>query len=139
MTIEELNQLQSLKTFIAHERERLENMRESLGLKSPVITDMPKKPGASDKIGDTMPKIVDEEVLIEDTIRQCTEMQNRLVLYIHQVPDVKIKMFMTLRFIDGMSWNDVADYVDPGTGKYTADAVRMAVVNYLKREEDCSA
>lgn len=135
MTIDELNQLQYLSKYIEHERDRLETMRESLDVKSPVVSDMPKAPGSSDRIGDTIPAIVDEAQRLEKSISKHVELQKRLLKFIHEIPSVKIRLLITLRFIDGMSWNDVADYIDKGDGKCTADNVRMAVVNYLKREE----
>lgn len=135
MTIDDLNQLQYLSKYIEHERDRLETMRESLDVKSPVVSDMPKTPGSSDRIGDTIPAIVDEAQRLERSISKHVELQKRLLKFIHEIPNVKIRLLITLRFIDGMSWNDVADYIDKGDGKCTADNVRMAVANYLKREE----
>ena len=136
MTIEDLNQLQYLQKFIDHERDRLEAMRESLDAKSPVISDMPKTPGASDMIGDTIPNIIDEATRIEESLAKYTEMQERLLTFIHQVPNLRIKMLMTLRFVDGLTWDEVADYADNGNGKCTADNVRMAVNNYINRTGD---
>lgn len=138
MTIDELNQLQNLKTFIDHEQERLEDLHESIDVKSPIITDMPKKPGATDKLGETVPKIVDEEQLIKENLAIYSRLWEKLILYIHGVTDIKVKLIMTLRFVDGKSWNEVADVLDKGNGIVTADSVRMAVTNYLKREEGCA-
>ena len=135
MTAEELGQLQYLTKFIEHERDRLDALRESLDVKSPALSDMPRMPGASDKIGDTIPIIVDEAVRLEESIAKCAEVRNKLLEYIHQIKDLRIRLLITLRYVDGLSWDDVADYMDKGDGKCTADNVRMAVTNYLKREE----
>ena len=133
MTIDELNQLQYLKKFIEHERDRLQTIRESLDVKSPIISDMPKSHGASDRIGDAVPDIVDEASRIEENLKKMTTMRDRLTAYIETIPNARIKLIITLRFIDGMSWDETADYMDKGDGKCTADNVRMAVTNYLKR------
>lgn len=134
MTIADLNQLQYLKKFIKHERDRLETMRESLDVKSHGLSDMPKSHTASDRIGDKIPEIVDEVRKLEENLARYEEMERKLSDYIQSVKSVKVKMYMTLRYIDGYSWDDVADYVDNGNGKVTADNVRMATTNYLKRE-----
>lgn len=135
MTIDELNQLQYLKKFISHERERLATMRESLDVKSPIISDMPKARGSYDRIGDTVPEIVDETAALDETIRTMEKAYQRLINYIQQIKNMRVRLIITLRYIDGKSWNDVADYMDNGDGKCTAENMRMAVKNYLKREE----
>ena len=135
ITVEKLNQLQHLKTFIEHGKRRLEDLRESIDVKSPVITDMPKKPGASDRLGDTVPKIVDEEALLKESLAEYSNLFNELVVWIYSVEDVKVKQIMILKFIEGKSWDQVADSMDKGNGVMTADSVRMAVNNYLKRED----
>ena len=61
MTIEELNQLAYLEKAIKLEQDRLETLRENAGVKSPVISDMPKAPGARDKLGEIVPNIVDQK------------------------------------------------------------------------------
>ena len=130
MTLEELNQLHSLKTFIVHEQDRLDDLRASLQLKSPILSEMPKAPGAKDKLGETVPVIVDEERMIQDNIEMCTRLQNRLLEYIHGIKDIKLKFIMTLRYIDNLSWMEVADRIG---GKETENSVKSAVYRYVGR------
>ena len=139
ITVEKLNQLQHLKTFLDHGSKRLEDLRESIDVKSPVITDLPKKPGASDRLGDTVPKIVDEEALLKESLDEYSKLYNELIEGIYQVDNIKIKTIMILKFIEGKSWDDVADIMDSGNGCTTADSVRMAVNNYLKKWEGCAS
>ena len=134
MTLDELNQLRYLRKYIRHEQERLEAMRESLDVKSPIISDMPKAHTVSDRIGDTVPSLVDKAVTIQENIIRCTEIEQKLTRFIERVPNFKIRIMMQLRFVDGMSWNEVADYVDNGNGKCTGDSVRMAITTYLNNE-----
>jgi hypothetical protein len=130
LTIGELNQLHSLKEFIAHEKDRLDDLRASLQLKSPVLSDMPKAPGARDKVGETVPKIVDEEQMILDNIAACEQLRERLMGYIQSIDDLKLRHIMILRFIDDLPWTEVADRAG---GNETENSVKNAVYRHVNR------
>lgn len=130
MTVQELQQLFYLEKLIEHERERLEELRASAGLKSPLLSDMPKAPGARDKLGDLVPKIVDQEAEIAKSIKKYSETRERLLRYINHVPNARIKMIMILRFIDQKPWQEVADIIG---GKETEYSVKHAIYRYVER------
>lgn len=126
----ELNQLHRLKGFIAQEQDRLDDLRASLELKSPILSDMPKAPGARDKLGETVPKIVDETQLIEQNIAMCTELRNKLITFIYTIDDLKIRQVFILRFIEDLPWMEVADRIG---GRETESSVKNAVYRYVER------
>ena len=128
MTVQELQQLFYLNRLIEHERERLEELRSALSLQSPVLTDMPKAPGAKDKIGDIVPAIVDQEAEIEKDLKEYTAARDRLTAYIRQVPNARIKTILILRFIDQKPWQEVADAIG---GKETEYSVKQACYRYV--------
>ena len=130
MTLGELNQLHRLKGFIVQEQERLDDLRASLELKSPILSDMPKNPGAKDKLGETVPKIVDEEQLIQANIDTCTQLRNKLMTFIYKIDDLKIRQIFILRFIQDLPWMEVADRVG---GRETESSVKNAVYRYVER------
>ncbi len=130
MTVKELQQLFYLGKLIEHEQERLEALRSAVSLKSPVLTDMPKAPGTRDKLGEMVPRIIDQEEEITKSIRKYTEARERLLRYINHVPNARIKMMMILRFIDQKSWLEVADMIG---GKETEYSVKHAVYRYVER------
>ena len=134
MTVKELEQLAYLDKIIRYEQDKLDDLRASVGLHSPGLSDMPKAHGARDKLGDTVPKIVDKTREIEENILLYQKTRERLLDYINRVPFVRVKMIMKLRFIEQKTWQEVADYIDNGTGKETSDSVRMAVNAYLSQE-----
>lgn len=131
MTIGELNELHILRGFIAQEQERVENLRESLELKSPVLSDMPKASGARDKIGDTVPLIVDEDALIQENIKQLTEKLNAGIKYIYGIKDMKIRQIFILRYLENLPWMDVADKIG---GRETDYSVKSAAYRYIERQ-----
>ena len=134
MTVKELEQLAYLDKIIRYEQDKLDDLRASVDLHSPGLSDMPKAHGARDKLGDTVPKIVDNTREIEENILLYQKTRERLLDYINRVPFVRVKMIMKLRFIEQKTWQEVADYIDNGTGKETSDSVRMAVNAYLSQE-----
>lgn len=135
MTIQELQQLFYLGKLIEHEQDRLEALRSAVSLQSPVLSDMPKAPGRRDKLGDVVPRIVDQEAEIAESIRKYKETRDRLMRYINTVPNARIKMILILRFIDQKSWEEVADVIG---GKETGDSARMCVTRYLEMEQSYS-
>ena len=130
MTVQELQQLFYLEKLIEHEKERLEELRASAGLKSPLLSDMPKAPGARDKLGDLVPKIVDQEAEIAKSIKKYSETRERLLRYINHVPNARIKMIMILRFVDQKPWQEVADLLG---GKETEYSVKKTIYRYVER------
>ena len=131
LTIGELNQLHLLKGFIEQERDRVESLRESLEPKSPVLNDMPKAPGAKDKLGDTVPLIVDEEQLIEENIKLLAEKLNSGMKFIYGIEDLKIRRIFILRFIEDLPWMEVADRIG---GRETDYSVKSAAYRYIERQ-----
>ena len=130
MTLSELNQLHTLKGFIAQEQDRLDDLRASLALKSPILSDMPKTPGAKDKLGETVPKIIDEEQLIIENIETCTQLRNKLITFIYGIEDLKIRQVFILRFIEDLPWIEVADRIG---GRESESSVKSTVYRYVER------
>lgn len=129
MTIEDLQELFYLDKLIDFENERLENLRAKLDLHSPTISDMPKASGARDKIGDIMPEIVDKTRELEIDIQDLEERRQRLQEFIRVIPSIRIRIIMSRRFIDQMTWTEVAAKIG---GRETEDTVKKAVYRYLE-------
>lgn len=130
MTVQELQQLFYLNKLIEHEKERLEDLRSTLTLQSPTLTDMPKSHGAKDKIGAIVPSIIDQEAEIEKNLHVYMEARNKIMTYINRVPNARIKTILILRFIDQKSWQEVAEIIG---GKETEYSVKHAVYRYVER------
>ena len=128
MTVQELQQLFYLNKLIEHERERLEELRSALSLQSPVLTDMPKAPGAKDKIGTIVPSIIDQEAEIEKNLQTYMEARDKLAEYINRVPNARIKTILILRFIDQKPWQEVAEAIG---GRETEYSVKQACYRYV--------
>ena len=133
MTVQELQQLFYLDGLIEAEKERLEDLRESADIRSPELTDMPKAPGAKDKIGAIVPRIVDQAEEIAENIRRYDAMRKRLIDYINALPNARIKLIMILRFIQQKTWQEVADIIG---GKETEYSVKSACYRYIYGKDE---
>ena len=129
MTIGELNQLAYLQKAIEMESERLRELRESVDVKSPVITDMPKAPGARDKLGETVPKIVDQEAEILASLQKFTALKERAEQFINRTPNPRMKMILVMRFMEQKQWQEIADIIG---GKETEYSVKQACYRYVE-------
>ena len=131
MTMKELYQLHNLTKLIERDMNEIRLIEERLGVKSPSLTGMPHAPGAHDKLGEGVPELVDRKNELEERRKQYTAARNKLRSYVESVPDMHVRLIMQLRFLDLMSWQEVADFAG---GKNSEDSVRMLVKRYLKRE-----
>lgn len=58
------------------------------------------------------------------------EMKDEIESYIHTLDDSHIRRILTYRYIDGLTWDQVAKNMGPG---HSADAVRIEHQRFLKR------
>ena len=133
MTLKELSQLYYLNREIERDRQRLEDLKaRSRSLPGINYSGMP---GGGSFSGSTIDRyiaeIVDLEAIISAKITQCLHERSRLERYIADIPDSLTRMIFTLRFINGLTWLQVALHVGGGN---TADSVRMACNRYIDKE-----
>lgn len=75
-------------------------------------------------------ELQDVKNLIELKLEQQVCEYNRLNRYIQSVDDSLIRQILELRFIEGLSWNKVADGVG---GNNTEDSVKQACRRYIMK------
>ncbi len=130
MTLGDLQQLFYLDKLIERQKEMLEDLHEKLGLHSPTISDMPKSPGAKDKIGDIVPEIADQAVELDKQIQLMEKKRKELTEYIMKVPNIRIRLILIYRYLDQLPWMEVADKIG---GKETEYSVKHTVYRYIER------
>ena len=134
MTLKELSQLYYLNREIKMDKERLEALRARASAPgSPNYDGMPKSPSYENRLERYIAEIVDLEAIISAKITQCQHERNRLERYIADIPDSNLRMIFTLRFINGLSWVQLAFSIG---GDCTADGARMACSRYIKKTNE---
>ena len=129
MTVKELEQLPYLEKLISREKARLQEMRDAADVKAQAITGMPHASGVSDRIGEVVPRVVDAERELEKSIGEYIAQRNRLSLYIEKAANARIKLILKLRFLDQMTWQQVADEIG---GKETEYSVKAFCYRYVE-------
>ncbi len=133
MTLKELSQLYWLNREIEQDKKRLEDLRLQSSIQAAKLTGMPRG-GSVDgsSIDRYIAEIVDLEAIISAKLMQCMHERNRLERYIADIPDSLTRQIFTLRFINGLSWLQVAYHV----GGNTADSVKKTCYRYIDREDE---
>ena len=130
MTLKELSQLYYLNREIETDQQRLEELRaKASATGSPNYGGMPKSPSYENRLERYIAEIVDLEAIISAKITQCIHERNRLERYIADVPDSLTRQIFTLRFINGLSWLQVAYSIG---GNNTEQGVKMICYRYIK-------
>lgn len=111
MTKKELSELYWLNKEIKEEQRKLDELEAAATNCTAKITGLPHVAGTHDKIGDLSILIAEQKDLIELKIRQSIIEYNRLNSYIKDVPDAQMRMILSLRYVDGLSWQQVADKI----------------------------
>lgn len=131
MTVKELSQLYYLNREIEADRQRLDELEVMVSSpKSPNYDGMPHAPGYSDSLSRMVAEIVDTKAILAAKQLQCIHERNRLERYISSIPDSLTRQIFALRFINGLSWYQVAMHI----GGNTEDSVKKVCYRYLNKE-----
>lgn len=135
MTIKQLSQLYYLNIEIANNQRRLERLRAEAGcISSPGADSLPH--GSGSRHGKTERLATDlayVQSVIEKLQARCIEERKVLNDYIANIPDNLTRQIFMCRFVDGMTWSEVADTVG---GKNTAGSVKKRCQRYLDANKE---
>lgn len=132
MTVKELSQLYWLGREIEADKRKLKELEDLAGTPSIAhLTGMPHAPSNNaSKVERAAAEIVDLQAIIAARQIQCIHERARLERWISGIPDSLTRQIFQARFVEGMTWAQVAEAVG---GKNTEGSVKMACNRYLKR------
>ena len=130
MTVKEMSQLYYLNREIVQLERQLEELECLAESTAQVITGMPHGGGTSDKVGRYAVRIADLRSMIDDRKARCWDELRRLNAYIDGVEDSLTRQILTLRYVNGLSWQQVANSVG---GANTDKSVSKICYRYLER------
>jgi len=134
MTLKELSQLYYLNREIERDQQRLEELRARASAPGSTNYDgMPKSSGFENRFDRYIAEIVDLEAIIQAKITQCLYERNRLERYIAEIPDSLTRQIFQLRFINGLTWVQIAFSVGSGN---TEGSVKMICYRYIKKDNE---
>lgn len=124
MTRQDLEKHLKLRRQLMECRDILQNLKRSVGPGTQALTGMPHAPGVKDKVGDLATEITYMErrvaALQAKVDDQAVEVRN----FIAGVQDDQMKIILSLRYIRGLTWIEVALVLG---GRNTGSGVRSAV------------
>lgn len=134
MTLKELSQLYYLNREIERDQEQLEKLRAIASAPgSPNYDGTPKSPSFENRLERYIAEIVDLEAIIQAKITQCLHERNRLERYIAEIPDSLTRQIFQLRFINGLTWAQIAFSVGGGN---TEGGVKMICYRYINKSNE---
>ncbi len=132
MTKKELSQLYWLNREIEMDTERLKELEEKAAApKAQKLDGMPHNSGYGDALARMVADIVDLKAIIAAKQQQCIHERSRLERYIADIPDSLTRQVFALRFINGLSWAQVAANVGGGNSEA---AVKKRCYRYLDKK-----
>lgn len=108
MTKKELSQLYWLNREIEEQQRRLQELESLATSCTSPITGMPKSKGIIDKLSEYVAEIADLKWLIDLNLQKCFFELNRLNRFINTVEDSEMRLILSLRYINGLSWQQIA-------------------------------
>ncbi|WP_462384793.1 hypothetical protein [Intestinibacillus massiliensis] len=132
MTRKELSQLYWLNREIAEEKRRLAELEAAASGCTAKITGLPHVPGAYDRLGDLSALIAEQRDLVARKVRRSIAEYNRLNRFIASVDDAQMRVILSLRYVKGLSWQQVAFAV----GECDESYPRRKHNQFLRKSED---
>ena len=134
MTLKELSQLYWLNREIARDQRRLDELSRLAGSASAApLTGMPSAPHNNEsKVERMAAEIVDLQAIIATKQIQRIHECARLERWINTIPDSLTRQVFSYRFVDCLSWVQVALSIGGGN---TADGVRKRCYRYMREHE----
>lgn len=133
MTIKELSQLYYLNQEIQQEQQKLAELRAAATSTTARISGLPGVGSISDKTA-IAAMIADAEAVIRAKTELAVVEYNRLNRYIASISDSFMRQIISLRFINGLTWRQVAQSVG---GNNTEDGVKKACYRFVAKTKSC--
>lgn len=133
MTIKELSQLYNLNREIEQNKRRLSELTASATDTSVKVSGLPHIHGVSNKTA-IAAEIADLEASISARIQLSIVEYNRLNRYINNIEDCLVRQIISLRFINGLKWRDVAQNIG---GNNSEESIKKVFMRYIKSCPEC--
>lgn len=130
MTLKELSQCYSLKNEIKQLNSKIKELEAKATDTSAKITGMPHSADVRDKIGETVANLDAYKTKLIDRHKRYSIELIRLNDYISACPDSLTRQILTYRFVNGLSWNQVAAHIGYPATEWS---VKDAAYRYIRK------
>lgn len=132
MTLKMLSKYYELRKKLMLYEDTLGSLRAAAESITPKLSDMPKSPNAQDKVSKFVAQIVDLEKQISELTSDINRERQAVMDFVESIQDGFIKTIFSLRFIECMTWAEIAEVVG---GDNTEDSVKKVCYRYLNTQE----
>lgn len=132
MTVQELNKLYYLKKLIERDTLRLEELEAKLQPRGTRMDGMPRRASHENMMEKLIPILVDLRDQITARWIEYIREYKAIEEYIHSMEDYQMRTILSYRFVDLMTWNQIALKIGGGN---TEDSVRVACRRFLEKSE----
>ena len=132
MTRQDLEKHLKMRRQLMECRDILQNLKRSVGPGTQALTGMPHAPGVKDKVGDLATEITYMEGRVAGLQAEVDEQAQAVRQFIAGVQDDHLKIILSLRYIRGLTWIEVALVLG---GRNTGSGVKSAVRRFFEAGE----
>ncbi len=132
MTLKMLSKYYELRKKLMIYEDTLGSLRAAAESITPKLSDMSKSPNAQDKVSKFVAQIVDLEKQISELKSDINRERQAVMDFVESIQDGFIKTIFSLRFIECMTWAEIAEVVG---GDNTEDSVKKVCYRYLNTQE----
>lgn len=130
MTLKELSKLYYLNKLIERDTNRLAELEARLSPGSMNMSGMPKNPSPKNAIEEIIPLIIEmKDRIVAEQTKYVSE-RKAIEDYINTIDDYQMRLIMSYRFIDLLTWNQTALLIGGGN---TEDSVKKACYRFLRK------
>lgn len=130
--VNRLSQLQYLKGEIDDLSQRIAELELMAQGGAGRVTGMPRGGRRADRVAECAAKIADLRDKMDERRLDCMEELARLYEFIDDIPDSLTRQIFMLRYIDGLSWQQIAFRIGEGDEQYP----RRVHNRYLKQFDE---
>ena len=130
MTKKELEQLRGINLSLERDIERLEELQSALCVSTSSISGLPHISALQDRTGLYVSLIDELREQIVERVCESVALYVEISDFAQIVTDPVVREIITLRYLDNLSWRDIAQQLGGGN---TPDSVRMLLNRYLAR------
>lgn len=130
MTLQDLNAYLSKCRQLEAARESLLDLEEAAVPGAKVLTGMPRAPGVRDRVGSIAIAIADTKDAIAELEREVEATKKEIEALIQTIPAVDLRTLFRLRFLQLLSWEDIAEIF---RWRYDEATLRRRVERYMKK------
>lgn len=134
MTRQELAQFGHLKREVVLLEDKLHRARERALQMGRVPDGMPRGSATGDPVGVQTANIVLYETLLAQKLEECQRLLNEITAFINGIGDSLLRQVFLLRYVEGLTWNRVADRIGGGN---TENSLKQMHSRYLRAHLDC--